>query len=166
MKREVGIQLEIQEKMKKLLPKPKKKKKVTGQYNFLLDLHHCPFEEECQKEFKLPRTESNPFELTEDDDEYGPLDFIREHFYPEIPASLVYEAEHEHYFQEQLRDRLRDDEWVEAVIQKEENEYRSPSPSSTSNPPTMKFRKEQYDKKMKERKERKGKERKEKKRKD
>ena len=59
-------------------------------------------------------------------DEYGPLDFIREHFYPEIPASLVYKAVYEHYYQEYKRDCLRDDEWVEAVRQKERNEYCSP----------------------------------------
>ena len=163
IKREVQLRIEIQKKMKelqtKISPKKKKKEIVYAKVNVFAEARHCIFDNEFRKEFEFTKSHSNPFEITEDDDEYGPLDFIREHFYPDIPDSLVYESEYEHYYQEALRDRLRDDEWVEAVIQKErtENEYSSPFPSSMSNSTKWKIMYEQHNKMLKDSKEKKEK---------
>ena len=127
VKRELRIRLDIQQKMKELQNNSSKKKKKKEfshpSFNCFADLRHCIFDNEFRREFEFKPAYSNQFEFTKDDDKYDSLNFIREHFYPNIPAFLVYESEYNYYYEEAFRERMRDDKWVEKVIQKDINNH-------------------------------------------
>jgi len=87
-----------------------------------LNIFDSAFEEEFRTQYDFYPPHSNLSEYIEDDTEYGPLNFLREHVDPNFPADLVHEAEYDHYYQVAFREHMRDDEWVRDVIKERTND--------------------------------------------